>query len=333
MRYTIRQVLTLLAATALGGTVLAQPAQPPVRLQLQPAQLQARLVAPGIQKPGDQALTAEIIVLGKVIEIEKDTVDAIPYVGAPKENKVPHKIAVVKIDESLMGGKGLTQFRVGFPADAVPAVGLPAGGPPAPIGRLGGGRPVRLPPPIIALTAGMEGCFFLTHHHDGDFYIVSGGMGAPMLKSNETYAKDLDEVKKVVKAIDDPVTALKAKELNDRFAAARVILTRYQMPRAGASTREPIPAEENKLILALLAELPWLPDTTKPVTPTDPTPPSRSGLWYSINANELGFKAPRAQPQRPGEPAQDYNKELDEATLKFLKDNADTIKIKRYVVK
>ena len=61
--------------------------------------------------------------------------------------------------------------------------------------------------------------------------------------------------------------------------------------------------------------------------------PSRSALWYQINPNELGFKQPQPQPQRPGDPPVDFNRVMDEATSKFLKENADKIKIKRFVAK
>ena len=71
---------------------------------------------------------------------------------------------------------------------------------------------------------------------------------------------------------------------------------------------------------------------TKPRTPTDPVPPSRSGLWYSITPAELGFQQPIFQPQ-PGNAPADANKLMDEATSKFLKDNAEKIKIKRYAQK
>jgi len=176
----------------------------------------------------------------------------------------------------------------------------------------------------------MEGCFFLNPHHDGDFYVIAAnGMGAPLNKKDENYAKQLEETKKVAKIIDDPVSALKAKELDDRFNAAQITLQRYQMNRTGGTAREAIPAEENKLILALLAELPWLPKDNTPRTGSNPVAPSRSALWYMINPQELGFKQPSLV-RKKGDPPVDSNKILDEATAAFLKDNMDKIKIKRF---
>src|SRR5262245_22412276 len=144
---------------------------------------------------------------------------------------VNYKIATVKIEDPLIGGRGLTQYRVGFPSDE----------------QKGNFRP--LPVGGKPLTADQEGCFFLVPHHDGDFYTLAS---APMLKKDDKYAKQMEEVKKVAKTLDDPVAALKAKDIEDRFRAAMILLQRYQSNRSGRPTaREPIPAEENKLLLEL----------------------------------------------------------------------------------
>lgn len=284
-------------------------------------------------KPSALAGQSDIVVIGKVIEVEKDAVEATAFKGAPKGEKTSYKIAVIKIEEAMIGGKGLTQFRVGFPEGAT--VGGPVAAPlPAPPAggairiRLGGGRG-QAP---VALTAGTEGVFFLSQHHDGDFYILAyNGMAAPLNKKDENFKKELESIKKVAKTIDDPVSALKAKELDDRYAAAMLILQRYNQSRTGGTAREAIPAEENKLIVALMQELPWQPKLDQPRTGSDPVPPSRSQLWYMINPNEQGFKQPVIKPAKPGDPQPDYNKIMDDATATFLKDNAAKIKIKRFV--
>jgi hypothetical protein len=287
------------------------------------------LVVGAPAKPSILAAQSDIVVIGKVVEVEKDTVEATPNKGAPKDQKMSYKIAVVKVEESVIGGKGLTQFRVGFPEGAAAST-RPVPAPPPGGGVAGRPFPGRMAP--VALTAGQEGCFFLSPHHSGDFYIVgSNGMAPPLDKKAENYAKQLEEVKKVAKTIDDPVAALKAKALDDRYQAAMIILQRYQMNRGGSTTREPIPAEENKLIIALLMELPWLPKETKPRIGSDPAPLSRSALWNMINPNELGYRPPKQPKRKAGDPPPDFNKIYDEATMAFLKENADKIKIKRYV--
>lgn len=295
-----------------------------------PAEARALAIAPGAVKPGLKASQADVVVLGKVVEVEKDPVEATPYKGAPKDQKVSYKVAVVKVEEALIGGKGLTQFRVGFPAEA-PAAGAEPTPPVPPGGPVPAVRPIRRGFGPVGLAAGMEGCFFLARHHEGDFYVLANnGTAAPLLKKADAYAKELEEVKKTAKTLEDPVAALKAKELDDRFQAAYTLLQRYQMNTGGATAREPIPDEENKLILKLLAELPWQADNSKPRTGSDPVPPSRAALWGMIVPIDSGFKQPTIQPVKPGDPPVDYNKVMDEATSAFLKSNGDKIKIKRW---
>ncbi len=277
-------------------------------------------------KPAMQAAQADVIVLGKVAEIEKDSVEATQFKGAPKEQKVAYKIAVLKIEDPLVGARGLTQLRVGFPADA-PAAGVEpvdSDKPQIAIAR----RPIR--PGFggpVALTAGMEGVFMLTPHHEGDFYVLVNN-AAPLLKKDEGYAKELESIKKTAAAIDDPVTALKAKDKADRAAAALTLLTRYRgRPVTGKVVEEDLPAEENKLLVQAVAEMPWVPENN------DYTKPSRSNVWYFLQPEKYGFKQPVFKQPVPGAPPADFNKQWEEVTDEFLKTTGDKIKIKRMVSK
>lgn len=285
-----------------------------------PAKSKALMIAP--MRPGDQVVQADAIVLGKVVSIEKDTIDVTPFPGAAADQKVAHKVAVIKVQESLMGGTGLTEYRVGFQADAGGPIAPPGGGLPR--------RPINRG--LIALSADMEGCFLLVRHHSGEFFTLVPN-GRLLQKKDEDFAKEVETIKKTIRFVDAPVEALKAKDLQDRYDAAVVILQRYQMVRTGstkagrAPKREPIPAEENKLIIALLKELPWSPAADKPVPFVRP---NRQTLWNYINPIELGFKFPKAPARAPGEPPVDYNKQMDELSSAFLKEKGDTIQIKRY---
>jgi hypothetical protein len=259
--------------------------------------------------PARLSLQSAAVVVGKVVDIEKDSVFVSRYRGAPKDQKVEYKIATVRILDPLIGGKGLTQFRVGFPADASTGAlpQLPGRGP-------------------AALTPDLEGCFFLNQHHEGDFYVLASG--GPLIKNDKNYVKELEDIKKVAKVLDDAVAALKAKDVEDRFRAASVLLERYRTNRSGKpAAREPIPEDENKLILALLQELPWQAMDTKTRPASDPVPPSRSALWYSIQQDLGGFRQPTIA---PGTSAAERNKILDEATASYLKANIEKIKLKGY---
>lgn len=290
------------------------------------AQSKALMVAPA--RPGQLAMQADVVIIGKVTDVEKDTVEVSLFPGAPKDQKATYKVAVVKLDEAVIGGKGLTQFRVGFIEGA--ALPQAATRPGAVAG--GGGRVIRPPGgrAVVSLTAGQEGCFFLTRHHEGDFYVLAGN-AAPLDKKDETYDKQLAEVKKTAKILDDPVAALKAKELAERFHAAHALLLRYQINRTGKPVdREPIPAEENKLILALMAELPWQASNATPRPVTEPLPPIRNTLWAMTQPDMVGFKPPTFNGQGAVSP-DDRQKAWEEATTTFLKENADKIKLKGYL--
>jgi hypothetical protein len=175
------------------------------------------------------------------------------------------------------------------------------------------------------LTAGLEGCFMLDRLPGADFYVLSGN-GAPLDKKDENYAKQLEPVQKVARAIEDPVTALKAKDLDDRFAAAHALLTRYQRgaARPGGLRAVNVSDEENRLLLDLMLEVPWLPKPDAVSKVEGEPPPSRSVLWPLVRSSVLSFRAPKA------EAGVDANKRMDEATAEFLKKNRDWIKIKKY---
>jgi len=286
------------------------------------APAEARLLAP-TQSASTRAVHASVIAIGKVVELEKDTVEGPAFPGAPKDQKANFKIAVLKIEDALLGAKGLTQIRIGFMADLAGAAPPPAvgGGPVA-------ARPVRVGGGPVALTTGMEGCYLLEPLPGADFYIVSGN-GPPLAKKDENYEKELKAIQTMVRTFEEPVKALKAKEFDDRFFAAYVLLQRYQLAKGDQSrvVRESIPDEENKLLLSVLVELPWLPKDPTVPGPAGGPPPSRSAIWHLMNWNEYKFTQPKAAP------GADYNKLMDDATTAFLKENVDKLKLKRKVVR
>src|SRR4051794_22928434 len=74
-----------------------------------------RVAAPVEVSATQQAMTAEVVVVGKVTEIEKEMTKASAAPGV--DNKIDYQVAVIKINDSLQGAKGLTNIRVGFPAN------------------------------------------------------------------------------------------------------------------------------------------------------------------------------------------------------------------------
>lgn len=196
-----------------------------------------------------RALTAPIVVVGKVASIEDDTVDAAPFPGSPK---AAHKIAVIKIEDALVGAKGLTHIKVGF----LPPPPAPPVNPNGPIG--GGIRPIR-PRIDLSLKADQAGCFFLKKHPTADFYVFDY-MSQPLNASAENYKDELATTKKAIAAAADPLKALKAEKAEDRYIAAAAVVTKYRTPaeRANGAPKEvAIPAEETKLIFAAILETDW----------------------------------------------------------------------------
>src|SRR4051812_47404701 len=55
---------------------------------------------------------ADVVVVGKVVEIEPAVVEVAPFKGARPEQMVKYKVANVKIDDPLVGAGGITRVRV-----------------------------------------------------------------------------------------------------------------------------------------------------------------------------------------------------------------------------
>jgi hypothetical protein len=59
----------------------------------------------------EQAAAADVIVIGKVTEIEPGPVLA---EGAKGTGKILHLVATIRVEENLLGAKGVTHVRVAF---------------------------------------------------------------------------------------------------------------------------------------------------------------------------------------------------------------------------
>ncbi|MBY0455918.1 MAG: hypothetical protein K2V38_01125, partial [Gemmataceae bacterium] len=140
--------------------------------------------------------------------------------------------------------------------------------PPPPMAEPVPGGPVRGGAQPVNLTEGMEGLFFLTKHHGGDFYTISPLMPPTDAKAAD-YKAQVEQVKKGAAVLAEPVKGLKAEKAADRFFAAHVLVTKYRTyPETGGEVEiVKVPAEESKLILAAVAEANWQPDPNAPAAP------------------------------------------------------------------
>jgi len=282
------------------------------------APAKALRVAMPNRTPAQQAMTAEVIIVGKVTEIEKEMTKATPGVGV--KDKIDYHVGVIKISESIQGAKGLTTVRVGW--QPTPKLGGPVPDLQPAVQQL----PVRRPPfqqQQAFLTEGQEGCFFLTKHHDGDFYVMQQA-GMPLDKKVADFEKQMTSVKKVMKVFEDPKTALKAKDASDRQFAANMLIQKYRnYPQVNTPNakvvQEGIDAEESKLILETLSAMEW--------GKVDANGQGLQNIWYQIGIQPKdGFVQPKFVQ------GQDFNKIMGEAVSKWLKDNAEKYRIQRWTV-
>jgi hypothetical protein len=257
------------------------------------AEPKVAVIAP--QPIAQRVATSDAVVVGKVTSIEEKPVAALPFPGSAR--KAEYQIAVVKIEDPILGAKGLTHLRIGF-VPAQPGVLRP-----------GGYRPP-------TLAQGQEVCLFLAQHPEGTFYTLPAYFSV-IDKKAPTFEKDVAEAKKDAKLLDDPGAGLESKDAPDRFLTAAMLVARYRQrkPSATPPAQEPIDAGESKRILQALADADWTPPN-KPV-PSQLTPQNAFNL--------LGLTA-----KDGWTPPKDFKQFPDEAK-KWLKENADKYRIERFV--
>jgi hypothetical protein len=256
------------------------------------AQVSSKLAIRLIPLP-ERVASADAVVTGKVSEIEDKTVSASPAPG--NDNKIEYQIAVVKVEDNVMGAKGLTHVKIGYPVPPAPGTGRPI---------IGGRVPVKL-------EQGNEGIFYLQKHPTENFYLINDRQNYVQKDNNTNYEKDLELTKKFAKLLADPMANLKSKDAEERSTTAALLLYKYTTFKPGATKREDIDAAESKLILQGLADA----DFTK----MDINP---AGAFYRLNP----------QPKDGWQPvAFKDQKEMGEAAKKWLKDNADKFHVQRLV--
>lgn len=260
-----------------------------------------------------KVVRAQVVVTGKVVDIEKGTIEATPFANAP--NKVSYQIGLIRIEDSILGAKDLTQIRVGWQFGAN-----------APADPVEGENKIRLPirggAQVIALEQGQEGCFFLQKHPTADFYIVLPN-ARPLIKKADSYDKELTKVKSIRKILDQPIEALKSEKADERKLAASVLVQNHAQYPAAADPKkrpkqEPIDEEQSRLILKAVSEMGW-------DNPADPMV-SLGGLlgYLNLTPND-GWKQPAFNGQG------DFGKVMKEAFDAWYKQNGEKFRLKHWV--
>jgi hypothetical protein len=253
--------------------------------------------------------TADVVVVGKVTAFADKTVSARPVPGAPE--KVEYQVAIVRIDDALLGAKDRKEIRVGFrlPPPAVNPVPGPGGGPV----RIGPIRKWREP----SLVLDQEAMLFLVKHPEADFYVMPAYYSV-IDKKSPGFANDLAEVQKAARLLADPKASLESKNADERLLTAGLLISRFRTPRVGAPAKtEPIDATQSKLILQTLADADW-----------KAAPRPGIGL-YLMTPQALFFRL--GLQAKDGWVQPKDGKAIPEAAQKWLKDNADTYRIERFV--
>jgi hypothetical protein len=266
----------------------------PLILAVLPAAAHAKIAVPQPPHPAIRVALADCIIVGKVTSIEEKPVDAPAAPGA--KDKVPYTVAVVKVDDAILGAKGLTHVRVGFQP---PGEG-------------------RFAPFRFQLAKDQEVCLVLQSHFDAPFYTATYRYDAIDKKTSaEAYDKQVADLKKYVKLLADPKAGLTSKVAQERLETAAMLVAKYRTPRPSATPpkTEAVDAETSKLILTALAEADWM--NRNPVD-YRMTPLS---LFQQLGLTEKdGWTAPK-----------DFNA-LPDAAKKWLTENAGTYRVQKFVV-
>jgi hypothetical protein len=281
MKRTILTGLALLAAALPAPAMMVRPASRP-----------------------QSVAAADAVIVGKVVAIESKTVSATPAPAA--KDKVEYTIASVKIEDALLGAKGLTHIKVGFilpKEQPAPQPGGPA-------------RPMIRRPPQAKLEVDREACLLLKKHHDGEFYVMPT-FADVIDKKSPNFEKDVALVKKCAKLLADPKASLQSKDADERTLTAGMLVMRYRAAFVSDGKTEPIDADESKLILKALAEGDW----SKPFAQDTITPEAAFGRLNLAEKDGFVWRP------GPGTPPTAYR----DMAKAWLKEHADTYRIRRFV--
>jgi hypothetical protein len=192
---------------------------------------------------------ADCVFVGKVVSVADRTVTT-------KEGTF--RVAVVKVEDGLLGTKGAKEIKVGFNP---------------PQGRRPGAN----------LVPGTVACFFLTRIPGQDLK-VARMYGDVLTRDDGNFAMEVDKARRAVRLLEKSNEGLKSKKPEERFLTAGLLITRYRTPR-GAGKTAPVDPAQSKLILEALAGADWT--RYDPETGLNPL-----ALFYQTGATARGFVRP-----------------------------------------
>jgi hypothetical protein len=261
----------------------------------------------------ERLVQSEVVVAGRVLSLEQQTVSAPPTPQA--KDSFTYRIAIIRIQERIKGDKLPDTIRLGFPAPAETTPKQPDRVP-----RPGGVAPV----PMVRkrwglnLSPGDEGLFYLRKHPSGLFY-EAATFGSFTSSQNPQFLMEYQAVKRAAQLLADPLAGLQASRAADRLLTAHLLLLQYhQPPPGGAVRKEPLDAEQSRLILKAILEADWAPAPRHPGA-AEPTPQQ---VFYQLGLSpQDGWRPPTASnPQQ-----------VNEAMQAWLRSHLDTYRVQRYI--
>ena len=289
---------------------------------------------------------ADAVVIGKVIGIEKEPVDlkTVEVIGIDwpqrKTRTVSYQVALVKVQENLMGAENLTHLKIAFvPRKAVPPP--PTARPFLPKDLDIVQRTTAYP---VELREGEEYLFFLLKHPGGPYYVgpyyrdvdIVRGLGAPITPTKEIdkamgIDQTIEQVKKITAILANPLAGLKSDKAEVRAQAAVVLVMKFRSrPYFAQQVDEvPIDAEMSRLILQALAEADWREKANVDLDVANAVDALELGPRDGWKHSSVAFAPPR-----PGQPSLDSLRlALHKSFVEWLKGPGKNYRIKKFVAK
>jgi hypothetical protein len=241
----------------------------------------------GVRSPLQRFTAAECVLVGKIINYDEKTMNALPAPGAKATQEFA--VAVLEITKAIKGADGLTHIRIALDMTQ-------------------------------NLPLGKEACFFLNPHFEEPVCVMNWRFGAPEYKENNAgFDASVRQYERWGRLLKNPLEGLQSKDADERFLTAALLVTEHRTFRPGFHSQDQktaaIDATQSKLILLALADAEWskvILDNTVSVQSlfTQLAPTAKDGWNASIGYDAKGYEI---------------------AVKKWLKDSADTFRIKTFV--
>ncbi len=261
------------------------------------AGVMAAVVVLGVSGPASARVAAPAGLAHRVATAEVVVVGKVEAIEDKSVNvgEAAYQVAGVKVEQGLFGAGDGGTVRVAF-------------------------QPGNRRFPQLDLKPDQEAVFFLRKDPKVGVYVFDNYWDVLDKKGNADFEKDLETVKRLSRLLIDPAAGLKSKDAEDRFLTALMVLTRYRTDRGGSGKTEAVSAEESKALLKALDEGDW--EKNDPRLLGYQMRPQTVFLNLGLTEKD-GWK-----PLAFRDPAQ-----VTEAAKKWLKDNADSYRVQKFVSK